>query len=341
MLQRSLTLLALAGLLSPVSAQEAHEFSYDRPDAMYFGAVLGDRLLPEGTLSIAYTFEQADYDGIRFGTDEISAFDVFQVFGYTLAPFDRQDRGHILQLAYGVTDRITVRGSARFLDYERDLINEDLELARTENDGIGDVEVEGLLQAYASDAFRAHASLGLEIPVGSFDGNGLNVLAGAGESRLPYSMQTGNGSFTVVPGLTLATQNEVGTVGFQAKARFRLGANDSGWQEGDELEAKMWAGYRFGDILAVNSGIRVLRYGSIEGFDPALDPLFDPANDVILSGGTVVSVPLGATIAVDSGLLENYQFQAEIDWPIHQDYDLVRLSAQRAFRVTVSRAFGL
>jgi len=341
MLKRSLTLLALAGLLSPVSAQDASEFSYDRPDAMQFGGVLGDRLLPAGTFMVGYTFEQADYDGVQFGSDEISELDVWNVFGYTVTPFDRRDRGHRLQLAYGATDQLTIRGSATLRDFQRDILTEDLELARTENDGIGDVELEAMLEAYASNSFRAHVSLGVELPTGTFDENGDNALLGAVPTRLPYNMQTGVGSLSVVPGVTIATQNEFGTVGLQARARFRVDENDAGWKAGDEILAKLWAGYRLNDVLALTTGIRVQRFNSIEGFDPALDPLFDPASDIILSGGTIVSAPLGATVAIDSGLLEGSVIAAEIDWPIHQDYDQVRITAQRTLRITVSRAFGM
>lgn len=341
MLKRSLTLLALAGLLSPLAAQEAHEFSYDRPDAMHYGAVLGDRLLPAGALSIGYTFEQADYDGIRFGSDEITALDVWNVFGYTVAPFDRRDRGHRLLLGFGATDKLTVRGSATLNDFQRDLLNEELELARTDNLALGDIEVEALLEAFQSASFRAHASLGVELPTGTFQEVSDNSLAGVAPSTLPYSMQTGVGSVTVVPGFTLATQNEFGTVGLQARARFRVNTNDAGWKAGDEIAAKLWAGYRLSDVAAVNTGLRVTRFNSIEGFDPSLDPAFDPASDIILSGGTIVTVPLGATIAVDNGLLEGTVIAAEIDWPIHQDYDQVRIDAQRTLRITVSRIFGM
>lgn len=341
MLKRSLTLLALAGLLSPLTAQEAQEFSYDRPDAMQFGSVLGDRLLPAGTFSIGYTFEQADYDGVQFGSDEITAFDVWNVFGYTVSPFDRRDRGHRVRLAFGATDQLTIRGSAVFHEFQRDILTEDLDLARTLNDGIGDIEVEAMLEAYSSSSYRAHVSLGVEVPTGTFDATGENAFLGATETRLPYSMQTGNGSLAFVPGVTLSTQNGYGTVGVQAKARFRVSEDDSGWKAGDDISAKLWAGYRLSDIVAVTTGLRVNRFNSIEGFDASLDPLFDPANDIILSGGTVVSVPLGATAAINDGILGGTLIAAEIDWPVHQDFDQVRITETRTLRITVSRAFGM
>lgn len=341
MLKRSLTLLALAGLLSPLSAQDAPEFSYDRPDAMQFGGVLGDRLLPAGAFQIGYTFEQADFDGIQFGSDEVSALEVWNVFGYTVAPFERRDRGHRLQLGYGATDRLTLRGSAMFRDFQRDILTEDLFLARTENNAIGDVELEGMYEAYRTSSIRAHVSLGVELPTGTFDEDGENAFLGTDPSRLTYSMQTGVGSTAIVPGLTLATQNERGTVGVQAKARFRVGENDAGWKAGDEILAKLWAGYRFGDVLALTTGLRVQRFGSIEGFDDTLDPLFDPANDIIISGGTILSVPLGLNVALDRGVFEGTVIAAEFDWPIHQDYDQVRITQQRTLRITISRIFGM
>lgn len=346
MLKRSLTLLALAGLLAPLaplSAQDTHEFSYDRPDAQTFGAVLGDRILPEGMLWVGYVYEQADYDGIRFGSERIDAPTVFSL--YTLAPFDRLDRSHRLQFAYGVTEYLTVRASGVFVDYERDVVSQtespgELILATTSNDGIGDIDLEAMLRIYESSAFLAHAGLGLEFPTGDYDATDLN-LATSTETRLPYRMQRGTGSTSLVPGVTMVTQNEYGTVGLQVRARLRLNNGSFGWRAGDEVEANMWAGYRINDVIALTSGVRALTFGSIEGFDPDLDPTRDPAEDVILSGGTVVSIPLGVNVMLDQGFLEGNSFSFEFDWPVHQEYDNVRLGLDRVFRITWSKPYEL
>jgi|GEM_PF-6744979 len=343
MLKRSLTLLALVGLVAPLSAQEAHEFTYDRPDASIFGAILGDRIIPENTLWVGYAFEQSSYDGIRSGTNEIDAFSVFGT--YAAAPFDRTDRVHRLQFAYGVTDYLTVRASGLFVDYQRDVIAEganagELLLATTSNDGIGDIDVEGLLRVYQSTSFLAHASLGVEFPTGDYDQTGFNLGANA-ETRLPYNMRRGSGSVSIVPGLTMSTQNEFATLGAQVKARLRVNDNTFGFRSGDEVEANLWAGYRMNDVIALTSGLRVLRFGSIQGEDAALDPSRDPAEDVILSSGTIVSLPLGVNVVLDNGILEGNMFSFEFDWTIHEDYENARLGLDRTFRITWSKPYAL
>ncbi len=343
MLKRSLTLLALAGLIAPLSAQEAHVFSYDRPDAQTFGAVLGDRILPEGMLHVGYMFEQADYEDIFFGSERIGAIDVFDL--YTLSPFDRLDRRHRLQFSYGVTDYLTLRASGVFVDFQRDVVAEtespgELLLASTSNDGIGDVDIEGLVRLYESDSFLAHAGLALEFPVGDYDATDFN-LATSTQTRLPYNMQRGSGSTSLVPGVTLSTQNEHGTVGVQVRTRLRLNNGAFGWRAGNEVEGKLWAGYRINDVIALTSGVRAFSFGSIEGFDESLDPTRDPAEDVILSGGTVVSIPLGLNVLLDQGFLEGNMFSFEFDWAVHQEYDNVRLGVDRVFRITWSKPYEL
>lgn len=343
MLKRSLTILALVGLVAPLSAQEAHEFTYDRPDASIFGAILGDRIIPENTLWVGYAFEQSDYDGIRFGTDEIDAFTVFGT--YATAPFDRTDRVHRLQFAYGVTDYLTVRASGVFVDYERDVVAEgenagELLLATTSNDGIGDIDIEGLLRVYQTSSFLAHASLGFEFPTGDYDATGFNLGANA-DTRLPYNMRRGSGSVSVVPGLTMTTQNEYATVGAQVKARLRVNDNSFDFRSGDEVEANLWAGYRMNDVIALTSGLRLLRFGSVDGVDASLDPTRDPAEDVILSGGTIVSLPLGLNVMLEDGILAGNMFSFEFDWTIHEDYENVRLGLDRTFRITWSKPYAL
>jgi hypothetical protein len=346
MLKRSLTLLALTGLfapLAPLSAQDAHVFSYDRPDAQTFGAVLGDRILPEGQILVGYAFEQADYEDIFFGSDRIEAPTVFGL--YTLSPFDRLDRRHTLQFSYGVTDYLTLRAAGVFVDYSRDVVAEtgnpgELLLASTSNDGIGDIDIEGMVRLYESDSFLAHAGLGLEFPTGDYDATDFN-LATSTQTRLPYNMQRGSGSTSLVPGITMATQNEHGTVGVQVRTRLRLNNGSFGWRAGNEVEGKLWAGYRINDVLALTTGVRALSFGSIDGFDETLDPTRDPAEDVILSGGTIVSAPIGVNVLLDQGFLEGNMFSFEFDWTIHQEYDNVRLGLDRVFRITWSKPYDL
>ncbi|MDT8368502.1 MAG: hypothetical protein RQ745_04805 [Longimicrobiales bacterium] len=341
MLKRSFPLLALAALVAaPASAQEAHEFSYDRPDARQFGPIIGDRLLPAGAWEIGYTFEQREADEVRFDEDAIDIEDVFQVFGFQIAPFDRRDRWQRIDISYGVTDFLTVRGTGRFADFERDVVNDADVLQRTESDGIGDVEIEAMIEAFNSRSVRSHISLGVELPTGDDGESDLNLATGQVE-RLPVSMQLGTGSVSLVPGVTFATQNEYGTVGAQAKARIRVDDSEFGWRRGDVFEARMWAAYRVVDVLSVHSGVRVHRSGSVEGMDPASDPTRDPAEDLTRSAATIVSIPLAVNVMLDRGPLSGTIFSAEFDWPVHQDFESIRLGTERSFSISIHRAFGM
>jgi hypothetical protein len=342
MLKRSLSLVALSiAVAGPLSAQGAWQWDAERPDALQITAVEGASLVPRGSFMVQYTFGQESLDGLRFGSDEVALLDVLDL--YAISPFERRNRSNRVQLAYGLTDFLTIRAAGSFLEFDRDVVDEfdnELFLLTTENDGIGDIEVEAMVKAYESASVRSLVSLGVELPTGTIDAEGDNLATG-GQTTLPYNMQLGTGSIAIVPGVTAQTQNEFGTVGLQVKARLRLNNNDREYRYGDEVQASFWGAYAIADQIAIGSGVRAYRFAGIDGFDPWLDPGRDPAEDVVLSAATRVSIPLSLNVVLDEGLLAGNAFSFEFDWPVYENFDSFALSTERTFRITWNRTFGL
>lgn len=342
MLKRSLPLVALSlAAVAPLSAQDAWEWDAERPDALQITAIEGAALVPKGSFMVQYTFGQESLDGLQFGKNQVELIDVLDI--YSIAPFERRNRANRIQVAFGLTDFLTIRAAGAFQEFDRDVVDEidnQLFVLTTENDGIGDIEVEAMVKAYESASVRSLVSLGVEIPTGTIDAEGDNLATG-GMTTLPYNMQLGTGSLAIVPGVTAQTQNEFGTVGIQAKARLRLNNNDREYRYGDEVQAAVWGAYALTDQIALGSGFRVHRFGGIDGFDPWLDPLRDPAEDVVFSATTIASIPLSLNVVLEEGILAGNAFSFEFDWPVYQNFDAFGLSSERTFRVTWNRTFGL
>ncbi len=328
---------ALAGVMAlPAHAQD-HMWTSARPDAVQASGIVGDMVLPSGAFDLQYTFSQENFSGVQFGTTEIPFVNVLEI--YESSPFQRRNRVHRLNLAYGLTGNLTVRVAGAFAEYSRDVLDQDLFLFATENDGLTDLEVEAMLTAYNTDALRSHLSLGVEVPLGSTDEVGVNAIDGT--AILPYRMQLGTGSYAIVPGVTAQVQNEHGTVGAQVKARLRVNDNDRDYRWGDDVTANIWAALHLNEVIAMHTGVRAYREGSIEGFDAAMDPSRDPGEDVFLSAGTKVVIPLGINFRLTEGVLAGNTFGFEFLWPVHQDYENFRLTAERGFNITWRRTFGM
>lgn len=342
MLNRAFTFAALAALTGlaalagPAAAQEASGpvWSSDRPDGVAPVGVVGDRLLAPGAIEIAYRFRKVDYEGVQVGTRLVNFADVLDIYATT--PFARTDRANDLQLSFGATERLTLLGTASWIERNRSVADDEFFFS-TNVSGVSDVQLEALFGVWSRDAVQIHLHGGVEIPVGSIDERG--DLLDVPDQVLPYEMQLGSGSISVVPGITGQVQNEFGTVGAQVKARLRVNDNDRDYRLGDEVDASMWMAYRVNPFFAFNSGLRYRSWGSIEGVDADLDPTRDPGEDAVFSGGEYVYLPLGLNVFMPEGSLQGHRLSVEFLFPVHQSTDAVRLSGDYAFTIGWRKAF--
>lgn len=334
MLRKSLSALALAGLLAaPALAQEeTHQWSQDRPDAYAPAGIIADRLIPLGSFEFEYRYSSMDYGEVRLGTDDLDFFEVLDF--YEGAPFGRTDRAHTLIATFGLLPWVTLQGSVAWMDRQRDVADEDVFVSSNAS-GLSDIEATALIELWDKDNIRAHLIGGVEIPTGSIEKAGATLRSPS--DLLPYEMQLGTGSISIVPGASAAIQNDRATVGAQVKARIRLYDNSRDYRLGDEFAGALWMNFLVNDYFAVTSGLRVLRQGSITGQDPALIPEEDPGADPFFSASTRVDFPVGLNIQMREGLLQNTVTSVEFVFPGYQNFDAPRMTGDWGFNVSIQR----
>ena len=158
---------------------------------------------------------------------------------------------------------------------------------------------------------------------------------------LPYDMQIGTGSWTLVPGATGQVMNEVWSVDAQVRAVFPLTDNDRGFRPGSRLEGRLWMAYRFNDFVSASDGVRAMTSNSIQGIDPDLETFRDPG-DLGLSFDTQrVDLPLGLNLRLPSGPLAGHRFGVETAWTVHQETDGPLLADNWAVTVGWQSDLGL
>jgi hypothetical protein len=338
MLRSNLAALAVLALIAaPTAAQETpYQWSDDRPDARAPQALLGGRMLDMGEFEVGYRLHKMNFGDVRLGTDILDFLDVLAFYGG--APFGRTETAHVVTVSWGFLDWLTFEGSAAWLSRDREFGTETL-FVDTESSGISDVEAAALIQLLDRDGVKAHLIGGVEVPTGSIDNAGPDL--NGTERILPYEMQLGTGSLSVVPGASAVIQNEHATLGAQLKARFRLNDNDRDYRYGDRFDGAIWVGYRLGDYFAVTSGARFSKWGSIKGEDGAMDPAQDPGQDPYFSSGTRLDIPLGLNVRLDEGLLAGTDVAFEFLWPTYENYEAPRQQGEWGFNLSVSRGLRL
>ena len=331
MVRKSLLVVMLLAIAAPLAAQDEWVWSSRRPDAQAPFGVQGGQLLGRGEFELSYRFSQLASKGVWFDSDSISLESALQFYHW--APRHLTAMEHRVGLAYGPTADLTVMATLGYQQREREQYSDDGVLSIASADDLGDLEITGLYSVFNEGAYRAHVQLGATIPTGPTEARGLDG------SALSYDMRSGSGTFAVSPGLTLATQNEAGSVGAQAKGTFHLGTNDIGFAPGDRVEINVWASYRANRFFSISGRVAYQNWKRIDGADPELDALtiawltdydkgWDPGFEGYFLGGSRLDLPVGINLYMPEGSpLAGQRLSLEYIYPVSQKYDGPQLGA--------------
>lgn len=322
------TVAAVLALAAPLSGQLQPEYTWtaDRPDGVGPIAMVGERTHPVGELSLSYRFMGMTFDGQRVGTSPVSLAQVLDMFA--IAPTRQEVTMHLLGATYGVHDRVTLELTLPFLVSKiMDQVTEDGEefsaqtgfTGDTDRRGFGDAQLRGHLEVYGQGPYRAHATLGLDVPIGSFYQNYVTPVSSPGETRAPYPMQIGGGTWDLLPGFTVWAMNDQASTGVQVNTVVRLHDNDLNYNLGHRFEGSVWGGYRVSDMVSVSGRVHAMKWLDVEGADPFMNPELNPAANPGLQGGTRVEIPIGLNVYFREGFLDGHRVGIEASLPIYEN----------------------
>jgi hypothetical protein len=332
---------ALALIAAPVGAQE-YVWTADRPDGVAPVGIANDRALGAGVLEVLYRFARMEARGLKFGSAIFTEDEALDVF--TFVPVERSAEAHNVTLAFGATDELTFSITGGWVDKTRLSADEEV-FFLTGSSGLADLQADALWEVYASGPWRGHVQMGVIVPTGSIDEEGdfpasgdLGAVSGA---QLPYDMQIGTGSVTLVPGIGAQVMNEYGSVGGQVRGFFAITDNDRGWRPGGRVDARGWLAYRFNDFVSASAGVRALAGHAIQGADPDLETLRDPG-DLALSYATErVDLPVGLNLRMTEGPFAGHRIGIEGIWTVHEESDGPQLASDWGFVIGWQKEFGL
>ena len=344
---RSSGILALAAILLPTlatsaSAQdEQYEWRGDRPDGFAPTGVVVDHNLSAGELLVGYRFGFDNMDGLQAGQFEVPIIDVLDVFQTT--PIRMQSQWHTVSAQYAPSDNVSVLARVPFRMSQMDRLSRDGFVAGTSSSGLGDVRVDGVAKIYDTGPYRAHLSAGVSVPTGSQDLDDVDDFSGS-TVRLPYSMQTGSGTFDIHPGITLEAMNQHGSVGLQAMGTLRNGENDFGYTLGNRVHIDGWAGFLINEQLSLSARVSYQQWDQISGrdvsFDAGLDALSDPSIFPDAQGGSRLLLPLGVNLHMNEGPLAGHRLGLEWVLPISQDLDGPQLQSDWGVMIGWQKVIG-
>lgn len=330
----AVALVALPAATMSLSAQE-YTWNSDRPDAWASPGIVGDRTLSSGEAQVWYRFLDGTVEGIQFGKDEIDGLLLLDF--YPIIPVRRSHQVHEGGIAFSPVAGLTLSARGSWIQYTLDELSTD-ELFTSTSSGIGDIEVEALVDVYNEGPFRAHAGMGVSIPTGSIDEQ---LVSNGNTIQLPYMMQTGSGTVDLFPSAAVLAMNEFGSVGARVRGTIRFMDNDRGYRLPQGVEFAAWGARQLNHWFSVSGGVVFEHMGQIKGEDADLDLEISPVEDPSFTGGTFVDIPVGLNLFVRDGLLAGNRFSLEARWPVSQDAEGPQLRRDRRITARWQRAISL
>jgi len=324
MVRRSLIAAALVAVSSPVAAQEeVYVWSAGRPDSEAPIGVYGAKTLDAGALELTYRYSQMNSRGVWYLQDSLPLATTLQL--YTVAPLTLSNITHSVTGSFGLSERLTLTGTARFSLIEREQITNGGVLYITGVEGLGDLSASAIYEVYRQGPYRMNLSAGAVIPVGKAR-TYADTPFGTSQA-LPYDQRPGGGAFAITPGASALVQNETASLGAQFRGRIHIGEGTADFTPGDLYQADGWGAYQINDVFSVSAGLRWQIWGRMEGADPLLSPTQDPGSDPVtgMAGGERLDMPFGLNMMMPAGsVLAGHRIGAEATYALHHEYEGVQ-----------------
>lgn len=294
-----------------------------------FGIMIGE----SEQWMVGYQGMYESLGGLRDGTTDVSNAD--ELTRYQTAPTDMTMKMHMGMLMYASGAKSTLMAMLSHTSMSMGELHRDGTSSTETSSGIGDLELRGLYSLYEAPALRHRVliTFGVGIPTGSIDQKDSEG------ARIEYPMQSGSGTFSLLPGFMYLGQILPWSWGAEAVSTARLGRNKHDYRMGNRYDTRMWIARRLTSLMSVSASAVGESLGNFRGADASLDPLDEPTKDPSLQGGTRVDALLGIIIHPAAGIFKGQQFLFEGDAPFIQSLDGPQLKRRYMLHAALQWAF--
>lgn len=278
--------------------------------------------------------------------------DVFK--NYMMAPETMSMQMHMVMAMYGVTDRLTLMGMGGYMlsDMSMNMSGNMTGMPGmtmqmggmtmlSSSSGFSDTRLSALYNFANGAKHRIIGSLGISLPTGTVRAKGTTMLGD--NQRLPYDMQTGSGSYSMVPDVTYARKYGLFYCGVNVGADLKLNYNSLGYKYGNVYHGSAWAGYRFLPFLSATIRGEAVHTDKISGSDPvSAIPVYqanDPTANTANYGGSVANLYTGLNFSLMKPVLEKFRLMVEYGMPLYQNLNGTQMALKSNLLAGVQYSF--
>jgi hypothetical protein len=278
---------------------------------------------------IAYRYQQSRFEDYMSGSKTIAVEDVLFTPGqeprtgenFPVVPKVITQEVHAMIVGYEFTSETTFSVVLPFVYQKTDHVSvvpgySDFTIR---SDGVGDIFVSATQLLKQEGTGRWDFSVGLSIPTGSIDEKGDTPRA-PGNQQLPYSMQTGSGTYDFPLSLLYSSQQRRLDWGVEVAAKVRTGRNDRDYRLGNRFSLSSWLRLKSFKWVEPSIKLDYKNWESIRGADtdiqvPGAFRFPAPVTNPDLYGGKQVDLLLAFRFPVPGSA---QAIEIEVGRPVYQ-----------------------
>jgi hypothetical protein len=275
--------------------------------------VLGSHTHLAGEFMFGYRYTFQKFEGNLDGTREVSADEVLQDFHLNHTFMDMHMQ--MYDVMYAPSDHWTVMAMGHYMSMDMGHVDVHGESFISRSSGVGDTQLLAFYNVLGDPRGSGHRLIlkgGLSLPTGSIDER-------SAKGPLEYMMQLGSGTYDFLPGLTYIGGSSRWSWGGQAAATVRTGKNSREYRLGNRYQLGSWAHYKVTDWLSPSVRVDWKEWGNVNGADPELDPMTNPAFDATRQRGRRLDLLAGLNFYVPEGRWKGLRFGVEGGVPVYQE----------------------
>ena len=307
--------------------------------------LMGDHLLKKGQSMVSIRYMKMSMNQNYLDSKKMSDAEILQLpnpYGMpknlSVVPQDMDMDMIMLGAMYAPTDQITFMSMTTFSaksmnlrTYQPMMNRNALGNFSTKSSDLSIINLSALLKIYDKDDTKFHAQIGIEKNIGKSDANSqvLMPMGNVGSIVMPYGMQGGDKSLSLLSAITYTKTYGVWKMGGQIRSKTNI--KNKEWNFGDSDELNIWGQRDINNISAWSLRVKVQDIKPIDGADKNIKAPVQTA-DPMNYGGKTVSLGIGINILLPRGSigLETYKPisrdlngpQMGMDWALQAGYQL-------------------
>ena len=248
---------------------------------------------------------------------------------YHSIPRDMSMQMHMVDLMYGVTDKFNIGIMPQYTTMYMGHIHHDGSFGSHSVDGLGDTKLNASYEIFSSHLQSVIGSVGISLPTGS-------ISKQSGGSQYAYMMQTGSGSYELLPSATFVQKfNEI-DFGIQANASIKLNDNAHNYRFGNVYNLTAWAGKNFTKNLGSHLRLDYTDVGNVIGSEPDINAAYTAINNPKLQFRKITTAFVGANFYTNNGV----KFLLEAGVPLYQYVGVGTLKNSYSLNFSVRKSFN-